>query len=255
MQRRHHAFRGHRHHVLAAIPRDWRRASVDRADLDRFLFAPEDIVVVLGQDGLVANVAKYLDGQPLIGLNPDPSATPACSSPTRRPPRPTCCATSPPGGRAAGAHDDRARGSTTGRSCAPQRDLRRPSHPPVRALHARASAGAPSASPRPALIVTTGTGATGWAASIDGRLAAPLPLPSPTERGLAYLVREPWPSRATGVSLAAGRLDGDDVVRITSELPDGGDGFGDGIEADALAIDWGQTLSVGVAPQALQLVR
>jgi len=58
--------------VLGAIPSDWRRARVDRADLDRFLFEPEDVVVAVGQDGLVANVAKYLTGQPVIGCNPDP---------------------------------------------------------------------------------------------------------------------------------------------------------------------------------------
>ena len=38
----------------------------------RFLFAPDDVVVVVGQDGLVANVAKYLDGQPVIGIDPEP---------------------------------------------------------------------------------------------------------------------------------------------------------------------------------------
>ena len=68
-------------------------------------------------------------------------------------------------------------------------------------------------------------------------------------------MREPWPSRATGVSLAAGRLDAGRRRADHRELPDGATAFGDGIEADALAIDWGQTLSVGVAPQALQLVR
>lgn len=29
--------------------------------------APDDRIVVVGQDGLVANVANYLDGQPVIG--------------------------------------------------------------------------------------------------------------------------------------------------------------------------------------------
>src|SRR6266850_1803733 len=38
--------------------------------LDRFLFEPEDVIVAVGQDGLVANVAKYLRGQPVIGVNP-----------------------------------------------------------------------------------------------------------------------------------------------------------------------------------------
>ncbi len=46
---------------------------VDRSLLANFVFAPSDIVVALGQDGLVANTMKYLEGQPLVGLNPEPS--------------------------------------------------------------------------------------------------------------------------------------------------------------------------------------
>ncbi|MDR0716025.1 MAG: hypothetical protein LBF50_01240 [Azoarcus sp.] len=46
---------------------------LDRKYLPNFIFAPEDIVVVIGQDGLVANTVKYLDAQPVIGLNPDPA--------------------------------------------------------------------------------------------------------------------------------------------------------------------------------------
>lgn len=45
---------------------------VQRAMLPNFVFGPEDIIVALGQDGLVANTLKYLNGQPLIGVNPDP---------------------------------------------------------------------------------------------------------------------------------------------------------------------------------------
>src|SRR5207237_7384718 len=58
--------------VNAAVPPDWRLGEVDRDDLSRFLFGPEDVVVAVGQDGLVANVAKYLDGQPVIGVDPEP---------------------------------------------------------------------------------------------------------------------------------------------------------------------------------------
>src|SRR5688572_25995445 len=58
--------------VAAAIPVEWRRARVVRSDLDRFLFEPPDIVVTVGPSGLVANVAKYLSGQPVIGMSPDP---------------------------------------------------------------------------------------------------------------------------------------------------------------------------------------
>ena len=62
--------------MVAAVPLTWRQARVERADLDRFLFAPEDVVVVVGQDGLVANVAKYLSGQPVVGIDADPGRNP-----------------------------------------------------------------------------------------------------------------------------------------------------------------------------------
>src|SRR5690606_35129342 len=45
---------------------------VERSFLPNFLFAPTDIVVTIGIDGLVVNTAKYLDSQPLIAVNPDP---------------------------------------------------------------------------------------------------------------------------------------------------------------------------------------
>src|SRR5208283_679721 len=46
---------------------------VDRAYIPNFIFGPKDTVVVVGQDGLVANVLKYLEGQLLVGVNPDPN--------------------------------------------------------------------------------------------------------------------------------------------------------------------------------------
>ena len=58
----------------ASVPEDWTLAHVERASLDRFLFAGNDLAVALGQDGLVANLAKYLSGQPVFGVTPDPLA-------------------------------------------------------------------------------------------------------------------------------------------------------------------------------------
>ena len=55
----------------SAIPGDWRRGDVEREDLYRFGFEPGDVVVVVGQDGLVANVAKYLTSQPVVGVDPE----------------------------------------------------------------------------------------------------------------------------------------------------------------------------------------
>ncbi|CAM5387854.1 hypothetical protein STENM223S_01634 [Streptomyces tendae] len=74
--RRHDATLRALREVASAVPLTWRSTRVERADLDRFLFAPEDVVIVVGQDGLVANTAKYLSGQPVVGIDTDPGRNP-----------------------------------------------------------------------------------------------------------------------------------------------------------------------------------
>ncbi len=56
----------------AVLAQMGRVQTVDRGFLPNFVFAPDDTVVTLGQDGLVANTLKYLAGQPVVGVNPDP---------------------------------------------------------------------------------------------------------------------------------------------------------------------------------------
>jgi len=46
---------------------------LERRYVPNFVFGAEDDVVVLGQDGLVANTLKYLDGQRVVAINPDPA--------------------------------------------------------------------------------------------------------------------------------------------------------------------------------------
>src|SRR5437868_5432303 len=59
--------------LRAALPNSVRNHWVDRRFLPTFTFGRRDLVVTLGPDGLVVNTAKYLDQQPLLALNPDPS--------------------------------------------------------------------------------------------------------------------------------------------------------------------------------------
>ena len=46
---------------------------LDRGLVPTYTFDRTEVVVTLGQDGLVANTAKYAGGQPIVGLNPDPA--------------------------------------------------------------------------------------------------------------------------------------------------------------------------------------
>src|SRR5438477_462099 len=65
------------HHALVEVQqilvKVGRVQTLDRAFLPNFVFAPDDTIVTLGQDGLVANTLKYLNSQPVVGVNPDPA--------------------------------------------------------------------------------------------------------------------------------------------------------------------------------------
>jgi hypothetical protein len=254
VERRHLAYEETRARVLAAIPADWRRSVVDRAELDRFLFADDDVVIALGQDGLVANVAKYLRGQPVIGLDPEPDRHPGVL--VRHPPRAAAdLLADVQRGRAALEQRTMAEGALDdGQRLLALNELfvGHASHQSAR--YELALGGRSEHQSSSGLIVTTGTGATGWAASINGARRHPLALPAPTEPALACLVREAWPSAATGTDLDGGLIGADDALVVTSELGDGGRVFGDGIESDWLAFDWGRRLTVRVAPERLALV-
>ena len=247
---RHRALAAARATVLAAIPADWRRAAVLRPELDRFLFEPDDVVVVLGQDGLVANVAKYLAGQPVIGLNLEPGVLV---------PHLPAAAADLLADVAAGRAALQRRTMAAARLDDGQELLAlnevfvgHASHQSARytlALGERAERQSSSG-----LIVTTGTGATGWAASIHRERHSGLALPAPEDDRLAFFVREPWPSAWTGTSLDEGELGAGGLLSVQSEMNDGGVVFGDGIEGDRLELDWGRRVVVGVAATKLRLV-
>ena len=77
-EREHQAYIGARNSVAEAIERVSRLQVIERGFLPTFLFGPQDLVVALGQDGVVANTLKYLNGQFLVGVNPDPEALRWC---------------------------------------------------------------------------------------------------------------------------------------------------------------------------------
>ena len=239
--------------VSAAVPVDWRRTDVERADLDRFLFGADDIVVVVGQDGLVANVAKYLDGQPVIGVDPEPDRNPGVLVPHAPAGFETALLAV-----AAGSAQDEERvmvevALDDGQRLTALNEVfvGHPSHQSARyRLCVDAAEERQSSS---GLIVATGTGATGWCRSIWQQSHSGLDLPGPLDARLAWFVREAWPSPATGTSLVEGLLEADGELHVVAET-DGLVAFGDGIETDRLTLGWGQELRLRVAERRLRLV-
>jgi len=239
--------------VTAAIPLAWRQSQVERRDLDRFLFAPEDVVVVVGQDGLVANVAKYLAGQPVLGVDSDPGRNPGVL--VRH--RPSAVA------RLLTVADREVDELTMVEAVADDTQrllalneiyLGAAGHQTARyRLGLDDDGGAVEAQASSGVLVGTGTGATGWLRSVWRERGAQLRLPGPAEERLLWFVREAWPSPATGTSLVAGELTASARLRLTVES-ERLIAFGDGMEGDALELTWGQSVRVGVCRERLRLV-
>ncbi|MBD0737248.1 hypothetical protein [Streptomyces sp. CBMA29] len=241
--------------VAAAVPLQWRQARVERADLDRFLFAPEDVVVVIGQDGLVANAAKYLAGQPVVGIDTDPGRNPGVLVRHRAGDAGKLLDSAARGGRADELTMVEAVADDTQRLLALNEIyLGPPGHQTARYRLGPDDDAAPAeAQASSGVLVGTGTGATGWLRSLWQERGSGLALPGPTQPRLLWFVREAWPSPATGTSQVAGVLAAADRLRLTVES-DRLVAFGDGMESDALELTWGQTVRLGRSATALRLL-
>src|SRR5262249_56314118 len=72
MERGHRRYRSVLDDVRGLVPSGVKVQVIDRSFLPQFTFDDGDIVVTVGPDGLVVNTAKYLNGQPILAVNPDP---------------------------------------------------------------------------------------------------------------------------------------------------------------------------------------
>lgn len=252
----------------ATLRRFGRVHRLDRGFLANYLFAPDALVVVLGQDGLVANTLKYLrQAQPVVGVNPDPgrwdgvllpfgvkdlaAITPEVLAGKRPARRVTMARVELSDGQELHAVNDLFIGPRTHTS----------------ARYAIEQGGHAENHSSSGVIVSTGLGSTGWfqsllagAAGIAGRS---LSGPVQAMRGhgfawdadhLQYAVREPFPSHATQVGMVFGAITREQPLKLVSHMPGYGVIFSDGIEADYLEFNAGMTATVRLAQREGRLV-
>jgi NAD kinase len=240
---------------------------VDRRYLGNFMFAADDIVAVLGQDGLVANTLKYLDGQHVLGVNPDPKRWDGVLLPfqTRDLVRivPEELALRRPIKRVTMAKAS----LNTGVTLYAVNDLFIGPRSHVSARYTLKVGNSVERQSSSGIIVSTGMGSTGWMKSLYAGwvgAATTLGIESPKPaldasfpwdaEFLHYFVREPFPSRTTGASLVAGRIPRQSPVTILSEMAENGVIFSDGIEADFLEFNAGSQATIGIAERQGLLV-
>lgn len=237
---------------------------IERGYVPTFLFAPSELIVAVGQDGLVANVAKYAGTQPIVPINPDPARFDGVLLPFQTPQAHDAVART-----LAGTARIREITLAEARLADGQRllgfnDLYIGARTHVSSRYTIANGGDPETQSSSGVIVSTGAGSTGWLSSVFNMAAAisaftggssgtPMTMGWDDPR-LVFVVREPFASRATRISNVAGVIASGRELVIESKMPSGGVIFSDGVEADALTFESGAIARIGAAKQRTRLV-
>jgi NAD kinase len=244
---------------------------LDRAFLPNFIFGPNDTVVVLGQDGLVANTLKYTNGQPVLGVNPDPRRFDGVLLPFRTGDLETAVRETFAGRRPTRAVTMAKASLNDGRAFYAVNDffIGPRSHVSARYIIAQGPRREPQSSS--GIIVSTGLGSTGWLKSLLAGAEAihaaqrgtspaesPPPLPPPTVPWdadyLYFTVREPFPSRVSAATMVFGKVTADEPLSVSSQMAENGVIFSDGIESDFLDFNSGAETRVTIAERKGKLV-
>lgn len=253
--------------VETELRRFGRVQQVHRRYLGNFIFGREDIVVVLGQDGLVANTLKYLDGQHVLGVNPDAKRWDGVLLPFRPGDLPTIMPEEIAGKRPIKRITMAKAALNTGSELHAVNDLFIGPRSHVSARYMLTAGARQERQSSSGIIVSTGLGSTGWLKSLyagwaGAASALGVTPPEPALNAafpwdadfLHYFVREPFPSRTTGATLVAGRIPVQSPMTLVSEMAEHGVIFSDGIEADFLEFNAGTRATIGVAERQGLLV-
>lgn len=250
--------------IWRQIPSDLPITSVTREDLPNFLFRDKDLIVVCGPDGLFVNLAKYIGNQPVLTVNPDTKTVAGVLM------------LFPP--KAVGALVAQARdGKHTTERLPFVKASFDDGRPPVwgindifigRKDHVSARYGISFASQKEhhsssGIIVSTGVGSTGWLRSVaamvsgltrEGMTHKLSLLPEASSNELVFVVREPFPSPNTGTSLVTGRVVPGRPLAVSSEMPNGGYIFSDGVVEKAVEWNAGSTVVISVGDRYVQRI-
>lgn len=258
-EREHAAYAKAKQLVLGTLQAHGRHQMIDRGFLPNFLFGRDDVVMALGQDGLVANTMKYLDGQPLIGVNPEPARYDGILLPYEPPAVPKALA-DVLRDRFAAREVTMAKATLTdGQTLYAVNDLFIGPRSHTSARYEILLGDRREVQSSSGLIVSTGLGSTAWMKSIvTGAMQLAMILHQKLRHEpyqpvawdadtLTFAVREPFPSKSSAASLVFGNIRPGQPLQLASLMPENGVIFSDGIEADYVEFNSGALATIEVA--------
>jgi NAD kinase len=253
--------------VRHVIPTNVKSQVIDRQYVPQFTFGEDDIVITVGQDGLVVNTAKYLTQQPIIGVNPDPRKVEGALLPFTTK-------------KLADKLSDTLQGHAQiqdvtmaktvlndGQELLAFNDLfvGPRSHTSARYHIEQAGQGEDQSSS--GIIISTGAGSTGWmksiyagAAGIIKALGGEVSMPKEGSRFewdadyLIYAVREPWPSKTSKSNMVFGVITPEQPLVLNSYMAEHGVIFSDGIENDYVKFNAGHSATIKIAENKARLI-
>jgi NAD kinase len=240
---------------------------LDRSYVPNFIFGREDIIAVLGQDGLVANVLKYLDKQPVVGINPDPDHYEGILLPynvfdlsdvVQKILRESCSIRQITMAKAE---------LNTGQSIYGVNDIFIGPKTHTSARYSIQFDKKKEDQSSSGVIVSTGLGSSGWLRSViagatgisSATIGRPIEVRQKTKFTwesdyLYFSVREPWPSKTSSANMTFGKITKRNPLLITSAMPENGVIFSDGIEVDFIEFNSGTVATIGIAEKKGHLV-
>jgi len=241
---------------------------LDREHLSTFIFGNNDIVVVLGQDGLVANTLKYLNFQKVIAVNPDPNRWEGVLLPFEVSQLKAVIEDTINNKRQIKEITMAKATLNDGQYMYGVNDLFIGQRSHVSSRYLLSIDDKEETQSSSGIIISTGLGSTGWLKSIiagaagiisnytnvditDSRKSVKMAWNSDF---LYFSVREPYKSKTTGDSLVFGKINNDNKVTVESRMPYNGCIFSDGIEGDYLEFNSGSQVTITVAEKKGKLV-
>jgi len=236
---------------------------LERNFLATYLFAPDDLIVVIGQDGLVANTLKYLNGQPVIAINPMPShyggqllpfTTDELEEVLRQ-----VLNNSMPAKSVVMAEVK----TNIGQSLLAVNDLFIGPKTHTSARYLLSVDNQQEQQSSSGVIISTGLGSTGWFKSIvtGASAIAGQAINHQLRQGFAwdskflyYSVREPFPSAITGCELVFGKITNSSGFEMVSKMAQHGVIFSDGIEQDAIEFNAGVIANISISQRRGNLI-
>jgi len=237
--------------------------TIDKQFVSSYIFSSKNIIVVIGQDGLVANTAKYSNNLPIIAVNPDPERYDGVLLPftvnnfieavdnvmkqTHQYKVMSFAEVILNDGQRLLAFNDLFIGASSHVSARYKLTFNDKSEQ-------HSSSG---------IIVSTQAGATGWLSSVFNMSYGitnlldknqPVKQPKLRENDLLFAVREPFKSIRTQTEITAGIIR-KNTLTIESFMPNNGVIFSDGVEKDFLKFNSGSIATIGIAKETATIVQ